>query len=282
MNLRLRFPIAACLLLLAASFFPAILGLATAVEDKFNPSCLPYAAIATHHQVDRDCPSQGIPESLAQKKQNIAKNALCALNPAVIVNLGVFDALQQAVEQKHIPFGNQHIHNPVTLSSNRAQLRKLVKDADGADVGEGTKVVFVGFLVPKEHSPGAESVNCNQPHKENNDIHFDLGESSTSDICTTITAEIIPHYRPTAWGEITSTVIQGRLQTVPMRITGHMFFDASHAPCNHPRHDSKDPKRRSEWEIHPVYAIDVCKPGAACRAGVDSDWIAFDRWIAQP
>jgi hypothetical protein len=41
----------------------------------------------------------------------------------------------------------------------------------------------------------------------------------------------------------------------PLRITGQMMFDGSHRPC---ANGSGSPKRVSVWEIHPVYASDVC------------------------
>ena len=57
----------------------------------------------------------------------------------------------------------------------------------------------------------------------------------------------------------------------PLRLTGQMMFDGSHTPCGN---GTGSQKRVSVWEIHPVYAIDVCKKKAvsACRIGVADDW----------
>jgi hypothetical protein len=43
----------------------------------------------------------------------------------------------------------------------------------------------------------------------------------------------------------------------------------------------RDPLRRSDWEIHPVYSIDVCSHTtlAGCRADNENVWAAFDQWI---
>jgi hypothetical protein len=40
------------------------------------------------------------------------------------------------------------------------------------------------------------------------------------------------------------------------------------------------PSRVSSWEIHPVYAIDVCKKKSlnSCKADNDSVWTPLDQW----
>lgn len=43
----------------------------------------------------------------------------------------------------------------------------------------------------------------------------------------------------------------------PLRIRGHLFFDASHRLCNGTSPTQGNPPRRSGWQIHPVYSIDV-------------------------
>ena len=48
---------------------------------------------------------------------------------------------------------------------------------------------------------------------------------------------------------------------------GQLFFDGSHVPCtkdgkagfNPARDNAKDFERLALWEIHPIYAIDLCK-----------------------
>jgi hypothetical protein len=95
------------------------------------------------------------------------------------------------------------------------------------------------------------------------------------DLCNSITAEISPHFRPAAWEEITHRDFTKR----PLRLTGHLFFDASHVPCRPNKRAS--PARFSIWEIHPIYLLDVCKNTtlASCRADRESDWIPFDEWV---
>jgi hypothetical protein len=68
-----------------------------------------------------------------------------------------------------------------------------------------------------------------------------------------------------------------RLKSLPYRVTGQLFFDASHKVC--PCGTSNcSPVRASLWEIHPVYNVEVCKAGSPCDENNDSDWLAFDTW----
>jgi hypothetical protein len=76
-----------------------------------------------------------------------------------------------------------------------------------------------------------------------------------------VTAEISPHFRPASWDRFdvnpkTTQAAHGLpLKRVKVRISGQLFFDASHKPCING--EGRAPRRRSIWEIHPVYAIDV-------------------------
>jgi hypothetical protein len=56
-----------------------------------------------------------------------------------------------------------------------------------------------------------------------------------------------------------------------VRVTGQLFFDGSHSPC---AGGKGSPKRASLWEIHPVYALDVCsgKTIADCPVDDETKW----------
>src|SRR5262249_46666849 len=107
-----------------------------------------------------------------------------------------------------------------------------------------------------------ESVNCNNPALDWNDIHIAIVQDSNvsqADECTSVTAEIIPHFRSALWDRIdsnadTSPHVNNPLPVRGLRVkvTGQLFFDGSHIPT-----PCSDPKRRSSWEVHPVYAIQV-------------------------
>lgn len=79
---------------------------------------------------------------------------------------------------------------------------------------------------------------------------------------------------PTSWNRTALNKIHK-----PVRITGQLFFDASHLPCSGGIAGSGDPARCSNWEIHPVYAVDVCKNASlsACSFDNASVWVPLDQ-----
>jgi hypothetical protein len=256
------------------------------MQDDFTPSCpIPYDAIKKERPIDSQCGLDGQTSNAAASAQNGAKNNLCATGQAVPITISVFDDLQDAAEANEIPFGNQHVPNPEPLPGDRAVLKDLVQTASGAAVGEGTKVVYVGFVI-RTKTAGSESVNCQRTGKAANDFHIVLARRPTDSECSSVSAEMIPHFRPEAWDKITfQASVMPKLRKHPVRITGQMFFDASHSPCDHPEFlPNGDPKRRSLWEIHPVYALDVCKNKtlAGCKVDKETVWKPFHEWVQNP
>jgi hypothetical protein len=69
----------------------------------------------------------------------------------------------------------------------------------------------------------------------------------------------------------------------PVRITGHLFVDASHLPCDGLEPRKGHPRRVSDWEIHPVYDIEVCrnKPLRSCRITNDAKWMSLAGFEAE-
>lgn len=112
--------------------------------------------------------------------------------------------------------------------------------------------------------------------------------------CRSMTAEIIPHFRPDAFDKIGQfhdtkggakafdRIAAAKLNR-PMRFTGHMFFDGAHTPCKSDTDQTTTPRRFASWEIHPIYAMEVCKftTKAKCRFDHDSDWSSFEVWIGR-
>ncbi len=137
-----------------------------------------------------------------------------------------------------------------------------------------------------------EAVNCDNPELDWNDIHIALSASTARDTdeCATVTAEISPHYRPAVWSRFHDGQIEGvetlvpgllkgrvlkqpkRGQPLMVRLTGPLFYDASHKPCVFSggkiieRHS---PERGSIWEIHPLYRVQVFH---------NHGWVDLDRW----
>jgi hypothetical protein len=155
-----------------------------------------------------------------------------------------------------------------------------LRTLDGRPIGEGDKVQIVALMEDPHYSDvgvgKGEDVNCHDETEAGNDIHINLVESLVPPkpgkndsnaaqkraarnrvLCTGIVAEVIPHFRPTAFEVNILAPIAD--QHVPVRISGQLFFDASHHPCRGSAPGRGDPARASLWEIHPVYSIDVCK-----------------------
>src|SRR6266516_1037592 len=248
---------------------PMCLALLCAQVLAFEVQCtLPFEEIKRDNPAVASCPLHGSATESEQQGQNRAKNNLCATGNSVNLTFQHFIRLQKAAEEAEIPFGS---HNRVP--EDRTVLNNLIAGPGGVRIGEGTIVRYVGFVSHPRYSNRSkgEAVNCKTGGAEHNDIHLDLVRSSNEPACKSITAEIIPHFRPAAWEVDILKLAQ--FKDHPMRFTGQLFFDASHRPCRNDS-DKVAPKRASIWEIHPVYAIDVCKFKSLnqCRASNRSVW----------
>jgi len=243
-----------------------------AAQAQDFPGCtLPFDSIKESHSIDSSCGPEGKTTSDANRLQNIAKNNFCAAGKPVTVTFNTFLKLQQAAEEQGIPFGGQN------LPDDRSGLKGIYTSSSGNKIGEGSVVRFVAFVVDAHHSnvSNGESVNCKLRGKEDNDIHIMLGASPSTAACSTVTAEMSPHFRPGAWDQIAEINLP-----YPVRITGQLFFDASHKPCKGGK--GPNPKRSSLWEIHPVYAVDVCSSTTltGCGASDESAWTPLGQWLA--
>lgn len=180
-----------------------------------------------------------------------------------------FQKLQARAAALKVPFGSQN-----ALPSKRSVLHAIYTTSAGDVIGEGTLVRYVGFVLHARYSnvDTGESCNCETPGAERNDIHINLGPTRSTTLCQSIVAEMSPHFRPAAWDTTTLVLLESH----PMRITGQLFFDSVHKPCAPKKPAS--PPRISLWEIHPVYACEVCTKGtlAECPIGDDSVWQPID------
>lgn len=261
---------------IAAALALALSSLRVAAQDTFRPTSelqLQLHDLAEDRPIDATCPPFGNPppNKKGSRAQNRAKNNFYATGEPVTMTAGVFRMLQQQVEARSIPHGSDS-----ALPADRSLLANFFNDR-GVTIGEGTVVRYVARVIDAHFSNTSkgEGVNCGEPGDEPNDIHIALGTNESDDQCTSVTAEISPHFRPEAWTSIDGFQFEGR----PIRLTGQLFFDGSHVPCRPGK--VINPKRVSTWEIHPVYAVDVCrsKQLARCRAGDASAWQSFDAWV---
>lgn len=255
-------------------------------EDAFVPQCdLPYAKIAKKNPTDKSCPPEGTPETQNHAKEYRVKNNLCAPEPSIDVTLADIIAMQKDVENdQRIPIGKRETPVP-----DRSVLKNLHTLSNGRKIGEDDRIRLVAFVTgakptgTSSHPDGSagEGVNCRQKGAAINDIHIDLGSRPATEACDGIVAEMIPHFRPSVW---TPTNLN-KLRSRPVRITGQLFLDSRHhlSTCSNPSMGG-DPPRISLWEVHPIYAVDVCKSMrlSDCAIGNDSTWVPFDRWLATP
>ncbi len=280
--------------------------------EPFTVDCqFPFENIKKHHPIDDNCPAHGespapspAPPSPGQVKatslQNVSKNNFCAASPAptpALVTFISFKKLQQKLYQK-APQAKHWTRQ--SLPENRDVLHDIYTTSEHATIGEGSVVTFAAWLM-KFKWAGGETCNCvsiyDDDH-EGNDIHLVLVPSSpsvsccwtakqrTADCkasavkaleCKSVTAEISPHFRPDQWANEDSMCKAASQH--PLRFKGQLMYDAGHRPCPRPPH-STDPARVSSWELHPVYAIDVCKNKSlsSCKADNDSVWTPLDQW----
>lgn len=242
---------------------------------KFKPVCAntsyPTPAPAKSPKIDSQC---GLPGAGTgpEGQQNSAKNNFCAKGTPQQITIADLTNLQKQVEKNPaINFGNENKgtrkKGPTT---NRAPLKKL---------GEGKLVTLKAFvLIARQEGP--ESVNCekNVPDEAPfHDIHISLVGSKDEDSeCAGVVAEMSPHHRPDEWTH--GNVEKVSRAKLPVRVTGHLYFDSSHFPCTDGQPAGEgNPKRVSLWEIHPIYKFEVCT--ADCDGA--GTWVPLDAWVKQ-
>jgi hypothetical protein len=210
-------------------------------------------------------------EKSAEEAQNRAKNNFCAQGTAAPIAIKDMLNLQNQVTA-------QKLVTPEKPPADRSGLTKL---------GEGKPVQFTGFVF-EARQEGAESVNCKAASTPNSaawhDIHISLiDHKRTSDLtdksaqgklkseqeeCGGFVAEMSPHHRIAAW--TAENVMAVANLGLRVRVTGQRFFDGSHLPCSNGKADGDNPKRVSLWEIHPIYAFEVCPSGTCAATGWQS------------
>ncbi len=248
------------------------LALPLLAEETFKPPCtLPFEALSKKEAIDSDCGMAGATKGKpALAAQDTAKNNFCATGKPVVLTFDAYPGLQAAAEKV---LGGANYEPP----EDRSGLKDLYTWKK-KKIGEGMVVSVVGFVEAAHYSDvsDGESVNCELKEDANNDIHIPIVPTAGVDECSSVTAEISPHYRPEVW-----TASHVNKPGVPMRFTGQLMFDAEHRPC----HDGKaqGPKRTSVWEIHPVYAMDVCTAAklSECDGENEKMWVPLDQWLKQ-
>ncbi len=275
------------------------------VNQPFAVNCnLPFSG-GESREIDQHCPNQGCTKSPSDITQNLVKNNLCATGAAIEINFESIDRLQSDVDQmvaKHqISYGQRaqpkkgkpkgptggppQPNDRPKIGSGK--LLTVDKNGHSVKLGEGDIVTLDAFVLDAKHDDtfpfgfGGETVNCKNSLMEWNDIHIALGRTANMKECDSVTAEIIPHFRPSVWERFDSnSCTVGHVKNplpvegIRVRITGQLFFDGSHLPnsCSNP-HPGGNPLRRAVWEIHPVYKIEVFDVSSTSFISLE-DWAA--------
>jgi hypothetical protein len=219
-------------------------------NQQFAPGCpLPFADIAVERDIDDECGIKGEgtkKNTAANELQNMAKNNFCATGTVRDVTVKSLVSLNRKVKDAGITYGTY-----LNVPADRDGLQSL---------GEGTRARFIGYInhVKYANESTGEGVNCKALRAENNDIHMELTiKKNETNKCKRISAEISPHFRPDAWNVPKLREVQEL--GMKIRITGQLFFDASHTSCADASNGGG--YRASSWEIHPVYRIEVYLDG---------------------
>lgn len=242
---------------------PLVLATVAAGQQSFPMTCHPFQAIEVQHPIDSSCGLTGKGTG-GSALQNQAKSNFCAGTSYQTITQQDLVAKQAKVAALpgYAQWDGEH------MPSSRS---------DFVALGEGTTVQFVGYILEAHYADltGGESVNCNVSDDEaSNDIHIALvAQSGTNDECQSNSAEMIPHYRPASW---TVSNLQKVGHTTLVRVSGQLMYDADHKICGEAGFSAHDnPSRMSGWEIHPVYAFDVCVQQAG---GTCSQWQLLSDW----
>jgi hypothetical protein len=237
----------------------------------FTPTCsspsFPAPAPAVPLGIDQGCGLEG--SGGAEAAQNSAKNNFCAGGTAQSMTIADLRGLQsQVISNSTINFGDQNTagrHKGPT--TDRGPLKQLGED----------KLVTLKAFILIARQEGKESVNCGTNVSNTpafHDIHISLVESgATTDECSSVVAEMSPHHRPTQW--TAPNLMKVANAHAMVRVTGHLFFDSSHVPCDSDTPVRTNPKRSSLWEVHPIYKFEVCT--ANCDG--EGTWQTLDLWL---
>ena len=247
-----------------------------------NRCKLPYNETPEKGLTIESCGLQGdAKDKSPEAVQNPHKNNLCVTGIAQPVTIADLAKLQQEVDDSGMPYGSKFQHKSPPM--DRSLLTTLPPLSNGIQLGEGSLVTFVGYMADAHYSPSSpsskgESVDCSKSQHDQADIHIALssepGKIKSKDpkriekLCRTISAEFIPHARPAIWDAATLNQVIDLER--PVRVTGQLFFDASHEPCRDGVPVGSDPRRIAGWEIHPIYMFEVCKFSDIKKCGVTS------------
>ena len=259
----------------------------TTASNKFTMECdkVPFDDIATKPDPFSECGNCGVlsptentspVQGPAKTAQSHAKNNFCAdTSKVTAVTVADLRNMEKQAAAKHLVVPDIPDRTKIEVTLN------------GGPFGEGDVVRLVAWVKDAHLSDCAdgEAVNCDTGGLVHNDVHIVLVDPTSGgrdqDECSSVTAEMSPHFRPAAWSQLDKKIPTDNV----IRVTGPLFFDNAHAPCVSLKTTSTDkpPLRSSLFEVHPVYQFEVCSETDAKKCDVNSSdaalWKAYDQWI---
>jgi hypothetical protein len=186
------------------------------------PGCkLPFSDIAPATDPFVKCGNCGVvsavakgPTIAAKAEESNAKNNFCAdTTNRTVVDFEILRQMQAKPVDKST-LGDRHL------------LHGFFQLPSGTSIGEGSVVRLKAWILNAHVSdcPTGESVNCSLAGFVNNCIHIPLLDPEVAmgrsqDECTSVTAEMSPHFRPAAWSQID---LKAPVSNV-VRVTGPLF-----------------------------------------------------------
>jgi hypothetical protein len=163
--------------------------------------------------------------------------------------------------------------------------------ADLIDLGEGQNIRVVAYLLAIRKELSGESCNCYLHLESETDNHLVLVTGATVDRIPagntkalnskslaareleSETAEFTPRVRlnhPNFTYEKVQPLVDATAEkALLVRVTGPLLFDSEHF-IHFPL------KRVNNWEIHPIFKLEICTSGDACTARSDAGWKSLD------
>ncbi|MGH7517118.1 MAG: hypothetical protein ACREOC_06570 [Gemmatimonadales bacterium] len=240
--------------------------------EPFNADCTPLFT-PQQHSIDSDCGIEGAGTTAAKRLESRAKNNFCATGAPVRLTFFSFDRLHAATKAADFDLG----------ASREGVRGDVLTTSDGNPVGEGDVVMIAGFVIRADvaNRSNGEAVNCNRGGALRNDVHIHVAPTPSkarANFCQAVIAEMSPHLRPDFWTGGDLMLADG----IPIRITGHLFYDGSHPDTSCPPSASQKARARaSAWEIHPVYRVDVCRFTTlqTCDPRNEPRWQPLEEWL---
>jgi hypothetical protein len=139
-----------------------------------------------------------------------------------------------------------------------------------AALGEGSFVELTGYLTGVPRMAGPVEANCNRPGTANADLQFQVVDSLGATEARSAGATIVAQAR----GSNVTTDALADIQTrgYPVRVTGQLLYDNSRFIAS----TVQAVQLSTLWEIHPVYAFEVCPSGDCIKSG--TGWIPLESY----